>query len=95
MMSHIGKGCFSVVHLAVHRISGKHYAIKAYEKIDTLEWYRLQNLKREIINLQKLQHPNVVGLIDTVKDKQKIYLIMGNGGKQSLSGLLRKHKKFS
>jgi serine/threonine protein kinase len=36
MMSHIGKGCFSTVTLAVHKESNKNYAIKTYEKIDSL-----------------------------------------------------------
>ena len=72
MMSHIGKGSFSVVHSAVDRLTNKTIAIKAYEKIDNLEWYRLYNLKREITNLQNLDHPNIVRLFHTVKDRQKI-----------------------
>ena len=42
-----------------------------------------------------MSHPNVIGLIDSVKNKQKIFLIMENGGKQSLAGILRKQKRFS
>lgn len=30
MMSHIGKGCFSTVSLAIHRETNKAYAIKTY-----------------------------------------------------------------
>ena len=41
MMSHIGKGCFSVVSLAINKETNAPYAIKTYEKIDSLEWYRL------------------------------------------------------
>lgn len=33
MMSHIGKGCFSTVSLAVHKESNRPYAIKTYEKV--------------------------------------------------------------
>jgi serine/threonine protein kinase len=30
IMSHIGKGCFSIVSLAIHKKSHKKYAIKVY-----------------------------------------------------------------
>lgn len=56
MMSHIGKGCFSTVSLAVHKETGKPYAIKTYEKIENLEWYRLDSIKREIKHLKRLHH---------------------------------------
>jgi 5'-AMP-activated protein kinase catalytic alpha subunit len=69
--------------------------LKVYEKIDSLDWYRLDSIKREIRNLGNLNHENVVHLYHTFKDKKKIYLLMDNGGKQSLSGLLRKSKTFS
>ena len=95
MMSHIGKGCFSTVSLAVHKETGQNYAMKTYEKVDGMEWYRLDSIKREIKHLKRLEHPNVVRLISVVKDKKKLQLLMDNGGKQSLSGLLRKSKRFS
>lgn len=46
MMSHIGKGCFSTVSLAVHKESNMNFAIKTYDKIDNLEQYRLDSIKR-------------------------------------------------
>ena len=33
MMSHIGKGCFSTVSLAISKENNKNYALKTYEKI--------------------------------------------------------------
>ena len=46
MMSHIGKGCFSTVSLAVHKDTKCKYALKTYEKIDSLEMYRLDSIRR-------------------------------------------------
>lgn len=46
MMSHIGKGCFSTVSLAIHKETNQNYALKTYEKIDNLEWYRLEGIKK-------------------------------------------------
>ena len=37
-----------------------------------------------------ITHHNVVSLKHVIKDKRKILLIMENGGKQSLAGILRK-----
>ena len=42
----------------------------------------------------KLKHENIISLVHAVKDGRKIQLIMENGGKQSLAGLLRKFKVF-
>ena len=46
MMSHIGKGAFSVVSLAIGKEDKRSYAIKTYEKIDALDWNRLAYIKR-------------------------------------------------
>jgi len=55
-MSHIGKGAFSVVSLAIDRDTQKNYAIKTYEKIDGLDWNRLAYIKREVLHLSRLQN---------------------------------------
>jgi hypothetical protein len=46
MLSHIGKGAFSVVSLAIEKDSKKAFAIKAYEKVDSLDWSRLNSIKK-------------------------------------------------
>lgn len=46
IMSHIGKGAFSIVSLAVGKEDHQNYAIKAYEKIENLDWNRLACIKR-------------------------------------------------
>lgn len=90
IMSHIGKGAFSVVSLAIDRETKKNYAIKAYEKVDALDWNRLACIKREIRNLKGMNNDKIVKLIGLVKERKRLYLIMENGGKQSLGGLMRK-----
>jgi serine/threonine protein kinase len=44
--------------------------------------------------MKKLNHENIIALHHIVKERNKLYIIMENGGKQSLSGLLRKNKCF-
>ncbi len=65
VLSHIGKGAFSVVSLAVGK--EKTFAIKTYEKIEALDWNRLAYIKREIRHLRLLDSPRVVKLVDLVK----------------------------
>lgn len=90
MLSHLGKGSFSVVALAVKRDNNKRFAVKTYAKIDEMDDYKFDNIYREINHLNKLSHENIVNLFHVVKDKRKLLLIMEDGGKLSLAGLLRK-----
>lgn len=92
MLSYMGKGCFSIVSLAVNRESNKRFAIKTYAKIDEIEDYKFDNIYKEINHLNALEHTNIVGLYHVIKDKKKLLLIMEDGGKLSLAGLLRKCK---
>lgn len=55
---------------------------------------RIKNIQSEVQNLFTLQHQNIISLKHAVKDGRKVQLIMENGGKQSLSGLLRKTTAF-
>jgi hypothetical protein len=50
----------------------------------------LAYIKREIRHLRMLDSPRVVKLVDLVKERRKLYLVMENAGKQSLAGVLRK-----
>lgn len=57
-----------------------------------MEDYKFDNIYREINHLKRLSHGNIVNLFHVVKDKRKLLLIMEDGGKLSLAGLLRKSK---
>ena len=66
-MSHIGKGAFSVVSLAIGKENHTNYAIKTYEKLEALDWNRLACIKREIKHLKNLDHARVIKLADVIK----------------------------
>ena len=76
MLSHLGKGSFSVVGLAVNRESNRRFAVKTYAKIDEMDDYKFDNIYREINHLKQLSHENIVNLFHVVKDKRKLLLIM-------------------
>lgn len=94
LISHIGKGAFSIVSTAVGKDGRESFAVKSYEKIDALDWNRLACIKREVRYLRLLDHPRVVKLHQLAREHRKLYLVMENAGKQSLGGLLRKEKSL-
>ena len=55
---------------------------------------KIKNIQSEVRNLMKLKHENIIELVHAVKNGRKIQLVLENGGKQSLAGLLRKVKNF-
>lgn len=94
IIGQIGKGAFSIVSSAYDKLANRHVAVKIYEKLNSLGWHRLENIKREIQSLQKLSHENVVEVYHVTKEKNKLMIFMENCGKQTLSGLMRKSKLF-
>lgn len=81
-----------MVSLALNKSTNQRFALKTYTKIDSIEDYKFDNIYREINNLRVLKHSNIISLFHVIKDKRKLLLIMEDGGKLSLAGLLRKTK---
>jgi calcium/calmodulin-dependent protein kinase I len=71
----IGRGAFSVVREGIRKVTGKKYAIKCISKklIDKKE---LQLLEREIEIMKKLQHPNIIQLMEVVDSPDTLYLVL-------------------
>lgn len=71
----LGTGAFSVVRLAESKERvGQMYAIKIIDK-KALKG-KEDSLENEIKVLRRLQHPNIVQLLETYEDKSKVYLVM-------------------
>ena len=71
---HLGKGSFASVELATHVIFPKDVALKVIVKKEIKDPYMTRNLTREAYILSKLDHPNVVKLIE-VLESPEIYCI--------------------
>jgi len=71
----IGRGAFSVVKEGIRKASGKKYAIKCISKklIDKKE---LSLLEREIDIMKKLQHPNIIQLMEVIDTSDTLYLVL-------------------
>jgi serine/threonine-protein kinase 11 len=71
---HLGRGANASVHLAVDSDTGRQVAAKAVH----LDASTSTNLQREIRNMRRLDHPNIIRLIEVLhrKDTNTAYLIL-------------------
>ena len=90
----LGKGAFGEVFLT--KIEGKN-GLYATKRLDRAYSEREENINRfsnEIRVMQKIKHPNLVGLIELKKTKSHFYLVMEfcNGG--DLTSCLKKYMQY-
>eukprot|EP00826_Nyctotherus_ovalis_P013464 TRINITY_DN1363_c0_g2_i2.p1 TRINITY_DN1363_c0_g2~~TRINITY_DN1363_c0_g2_i2.p1 ORF type:complete len:363 (+),score=96.00 TRINITY_DN1363_c0_g2_i2:341-1429(+) len=85
----IGKGAYAVVKLGVHIETGRKVAIKIYDKSSFTDAKRKACLDREVKIMQRLSHPNIVRLYDTVDTSRQLCLIMQLVKGQSLCSYVR------
>lgn len=76
IMTHIGKGAYATVSLAVEKSTLKTFAIKIYDKNAVKDPQRLENVLREIKNLKMLNHKNIANLVHAVSDRRKVFIVM-------------------
>jgi len=70
----LGSGAFATVKLAVHKATGKKYAVKMINKADVGN--DMESIDREITILKNLNHPNIVLLKETFDSPQYLYIVM-------------------
>lgn len=69
----IGKGSYGKVRLGTHSETGKQVAIKIVQYSTAKS---KKQLEREIDIISKLQHPNIVRLLEVLREEDNIYLIL-------------------
>jgi serine/threonine protein kinase len=70
----IGDGAFSVVHEAIHKINGGQFAVKVIDKRNLVE-KDLACLRMEIEILSKLDHPNIIKLVEVFDEDSHLYIV--------------------
>lgn len=68
----IGRGTFSIVYYGEHRITHQPVAVKVIKKTQI----KPHLLAREVSIMRKLNHPNVLPLIDVFETSNEIYLML-------------------
>ena len=69
----LGRGSYAVVRLSTQKNSKEKFAIKIYEKIRINDSMKMQNVKREILLLKELDHPNVIKLHYAIEDRRSVF----------------------
>uniref|UniRef100_A0A7N0UV17 non-specific serine/threonine protein kinase n=1 Tax=Kalanchoe fedtschenkoi TaxID=63787 RepID=A0A7N0UV17_KALFE len=72
----LGQGTFAKVFYARSVITGQGVAIKIIDKEKVMKVGLVQQIKREIIIMRLVRHPNVVTLYEVMASKTKIYFVM-------------------
>jgi len=72
----LGKGAFSVVHLAVDKKTGDRVAVKIIDKTQANAEADEKRLKNEVAILKKVRHPSIIALIDIYETDANLYLVM-------------------
>ena len=85
----IGEGAYAVVRIATSRDNNQKYAIKVYDKTKLSDINRQRSVRREVVLLQKMNHPNIVKLIEAFETESHVYLVMENVSGGSLHSYLK------
>mmetsp|Transcript_10330 Transcript_10330/g.17298 ORF Transcript_10330/g.17298 Transcript_10330/m.17298 type:complete len:410 (+) Transcript_10330:102-1331(+) len=71
----LGRGRFSVVCECVHKVTGRHCAVKIIDKA-TIEPEEKGLLRTEIAVLKLVNHPNIIRMEGLYESKSSIYIVM-------------------
>ena len=85
----IGEGAYAVVRSATSREDNQKYAIKIYDKSKLSDINRQRSVRREVVLLQKMNHPNIVKLVEAFETDSHVYLVMENVTGGSLHSYLK------
>ena len=86
----IGRGTFSFVYKALHRPTNRMVALKVIQYSSEKDKERIQN---EINIHSKLNHPNIVKLLDFFNDESNFYLVLENCENGEFYSYVKKNKK--
>lgn len=92
----IGKGKFAVVYEAVHRQTGKHFAVKVVSKaLMENNTHEQEALRAEIAIMKLVTHKNVIHMKEVFEDHNNIYIVMPLIPHGDLFDRIMKRKVFS
>ncbi|CAI0476025.1 unnamed protein product [Linum tenue] len=72
----LGHGTFAKVYHARNVKTNENVAIKVIDKEKIMKGGLIAHIKREISNLRRVRHPNIVHLFEVMATKAKIYFVM-------------------
>ncbi|CAD8195371.1 unnamed protein product [Paramecium pentaurelia] len=89
----LGQGSYATVRLCIEKNSKMKYAIKIYDKSKINDNQKMNNIKREISILKRINHSNIIKLIYAIEDRKSINLVMEYISNQSLAVYVKSKSK--
>lgn len=71
----LGSGAYATVKLAQHKRSKQKVAIKIYAKYKLNDQTKKKAVQREIACMRKLEHPNIIKLVEHFETAKELYLV--------------------
>ncbi|CAD7703849.1 unnamed protein product [Ostreobium quekettii] len=73
----LGRGQFGVTRLAIHRRSGREFAVKSIPKKRLVSQHDVESLKREVTIMHLLAgHPNIIDVKKVYEDQENVHIVM-------------------
>lgn len=88
----IGQGTFGIVCPARHKETGRLRAVKVIQKARVKD---LKQVKREVVNMRGLEHPNIVKLFENFEDATTVQLVLEICAGGELFHAITKVKRFA
>jgi len=90
----VGVGSFAKVRLAWHKLTGQAIAIKTYEKSKIKDANHLRRIQQEIRLMEKMNHPSLIRLFETLESPKRIHLVMEYTSGGNLCSYVKKRKRL-
>jgi len=91
----IGSGTFGSVWKVRHKITNQIYAIKVINKEYIIKQNMIEQIKKEIEIMYKLNHPHIIKLYSHFEDEEDFCLIMEYASRGQLYSFIKKQKKLN
>lgn len=75
--------------LATHKPTGLTVAIKSYDKKKLEDPMKRKNVEREIKNLSRLNHPNIIKLYQVLESQNQFHLVMEDANAMPLNDFIK------
>lgn len=85
----LGQGAYATVRKAVHRPTRQVVAVKTYERGRLNDVQRKKGVQREIHIQSRLDHPNIVRLMQTIETSKQIHLVLEYVQGLPIGGLMK------
>ncbi len=95
MIRALGKGSFGRVTLCLHKLTGKHVAIKSIDKARMQDESAKRKILREVYILKTIRHANVIRLLEVFETEHHVHIVMEHAAGGDLLQFVKKRRRLA